>query len=60
MKNRFTRHEVARLATRAVRRIDTQGPRGTTMVTLDEIEALVSEVVILRAELAKATKEKKS
>lgn len=42
---RFTRSEMLRLAARAVHKIDLLGPRGTTLCTMEEIEAMAALLV---------------
>ncbi len=39
---RFTHSEMLKLAAKAVARVDLQGIRGVTLVTMDEIAALAS------------------
>lgn len=43
----FTEDEMLDLAARAVRKIDSHGRRGTTMVTYNEIEAMAATLVCL-------------
>lgn len=44
---RFTENEMLDLAANAVRKIDSHGRRGTSMVTYDEIEAMAATLVCL-------------
>lgn len=53
--HRWTRAQMLGLADRAVAKIDMLGPRGTTLVSMEEIAALAGTVVLLRAELADFT-----
>ena len=40
MPERFTENEMLRLAAKAVRKVDLLGPRGTTLCTMEEIDAM--------------------
>ncbi|MEM1077430.1 MAG: hypothetical protein AAGI09_02785 [Pseudomonadota bacterium] len=46
----FTLQEMTELSSKAINKVDTKGRRGTSMVTYAEIEALVCEVAVLRAQ----------
>ena len=46
MPERFTEAEMLRLAAKAVHKIDLLGPRGTTLCTMDEIEAMAGVLVL--------------
>ncbi|QBF31530.1 hypothetical protein [Thalassococcus sp. S3] len=56
MTEPLTAKEIAVRAQRAVRRVDTYGQRGLTLVTLEEIEALVL-IAVLSGLVADAPKE---
>lgn len=43
---RFTHDEMLRLARNAVNKVDLLGPRGTTLCTMNEIDALVSVALL--------------
>jgi hypothetical protein len=43
---RFGPDEMLRLAANAVNKIDVMGPRGTTLCTMDEIDALAGVAVL--------------
>lgn len=45
-KKRFTQEEILRLAGSAVNKVDLMGPRGTTLCTMDEIEAMAALIAI--------------
>ena len=45
MSKRFTEDEMLSLARRAVRKVDRFGPRGVTLVTMQEIEAMAVALV---------------
>jgi len=45
MPEPFTPEEMQRLAAKAVHKIDLLGPRGTTLCTMDEIEAMAALLV---------------
>mgnify|MGYP005843029835 CR=1 FL=1 len=45
MTERFSTEEMRRLAARAVHKIDLLGPRGTTLCTMEEIEAMAALLV---------------
>lgn len=45
MTERFAESEMLRLAAKAVHKIDTLGPRGTTLCTMNEIEAMAGVLV---------------
>ncbi|MEL7098261.1 MAG: hypothetical protein AAGM84_05465 [Pseudomonadota bacterium] len=51
MTNAVARESIERLATRAVRKIDSQGQRGITLCSMEEIEAMALQIVLLKAEL---------
>lgn len=40
MTERFTHQQLCALAANAVHKVDLLGPRGTTLVTCDEVEAM--------------------
>lgn len=44
--DRFTFHELLRLAGSGVAKVDLLGPRGTTLCTMDEIEAMAALIAI--------------
>lgn len=46
MTERFTMPEILSLAASGVSKIDLLGPRGTTLVTCDELEAMACVVVM--------------
>ncbi len=43
---RFTQEEMLRLAGSAVAKVDLLGPRGTTLCTMDEIEAMAAVIIL--------------
>ncbi len=43
---RFTQDEMLRLAGSAVAKVDLMGPRGTTLCTMDEVEAMAAVIVL--------------
>lgn len=43
---RFSHDEMLRLAASGVHKVDLQGPRGTTLCTMDEIEAMAAVLAL--------------
>jgi hypothetical protein len=46
MTERFDRDQMLRLAASAVHKVDLLGPRGTTLCSMDEIDALAGVAVL--------------